>query len=452
MLLEKISIHSCKQRKMSTTKPYFVAVLIGILAALVIFLSPGETSPAGRTAADDPPAAEVKQEIPMLPGGLKIAVGSDLHFDPDNTDKSKGLSAVAYNPELVDALLWDAGKEGAEILLLTGDLVNGGKIHRHTALTEKLQQAEKDGLAIYVLPGNHDLSPVTQTEFAQLYAAFGYEEAYSRDAASLSYCVFRDDLMLLMMDTGGYSISAIDLPGVPERSSVYAFLSDQTLLWAERMLREAESRKVPVLCAGHYNLLPAVSREEGGFYLENGTRFAELLKKYSVPLYLSGHMHIRSVYQEDGLTELLTEYLLSYPSGYSLLNLTEDAVQGFPRRVDIEAWAAENGSDDPVLLHYSAWQQEELRKYCRSTVEAMAERDHALKESELELAADFFYQTMDAFWAGTLSRQGEALASVPGYREFFRCADSFTIGRWIREMFESASPLMAGFTLQLPVS
>ena len=434
---------------MSTFKPYFVTVLIGILAALIIFLSLGEASQEDRKASDSPAATEVKQEIPMLPGGLKIAVGSDLHFDPDNTDKSKELSAVVYNPELVDALLWDARKEGAEILLLTGDVVNGGKIHRHTALAEKLQQAEKDGLAIYVLPGNHDLGPVTQTEFAEVYAPFGYEEAFSRDPTSLSYCVFRDDVMLLMMDTGGYTVSAIDLSGAPDRSAVYAFLSEKTLQWAEKMLREAETRKVPVLCAGHYNLLPAVSREEGGFYLENGTRFAELLRKYSVPLYLSGHMHIRSVYQENGLTELLTEYLLSYPSGYSLLNLTGESVQGIPRRIDVEGWAAENGSDDPVLLHYSAWQQEELKKYCRSAVEAMAQRDHVLKETEIELAADFFYQTMDAFWAGTLSQQGETLTALPGYKEFFHCADGFTFGRWIREMFESASPLMAGFTLQI---
>ena len=160
-------------------------------------------------------------------------------------------------------------------------------------------------------------------------------------------------------------------------------------------------------------------------------------------------MHIRSVYQENGLTELLTEYLLSYPSGYSLLNLTGESVQGIPRRIDVEGWAAENGSDDPVLLHYSAWQQEELKKYCRSAVEAMAQRDHVLKENEIELAADFFYQTMDAFWAGTLSQQGETLTALPGYKEFFHCADGFTFGRWIREMFESASPLMAGFTLQI---
>ena len=59
--------------------------------------------------------------------GLRIAVASDLHFDPDNTNKKAGLGAVAYNPELIDALLFDAAAQGAEVLLLTGDLVNLGR-------------------------------------------------------------------------------------------------------------------------------------------------------------------------------------------------------------------------------------------------------------------------------------------------------------------------------------
>ena len=71
---------------------------------------------------------------------LRIAVASDLHLDPDNTDKSLG-SEVVYSLELVDALLWDARQQGAEMLLLTGDLVNGGKPHRHEALAEKLHRA-----------------------------------------------------------------------------------------------------------------------------------------------------------------------------------------------------------------------------------------------------------------------------------------------------------------------
>lgn len=393
------------------------------------------------------PSASVGQEFAMLPGGVRIAVASDLHFDPDNTDKTGDLSAVVYNPELTDALLWDVKKQGAEILLLTGDLVNGGKVHRHTALAEKLRQAEKSGIRIYVLPGNHDLSPISQTEFAALYAPFGYEEAYSRDEASLSYCILRDDMMLMMMDTGGYSISAIDLPGAPGRTSVYAFLSEETLQWAETMLKEAQDRSLPVLCAGHYNLLPAASREPSGFYVENGTRFADLLRQYSVPLYLSGHMHIRAVYQEDGLTELLTEYLLGYPSGYSLLNLTAEALQACPRRVDVDSWAAENGLRDPVLLHYAAWQQEELKSYCSSVAGSMAERNGTLNEKEISLASDFFYQTMDAYWAGTLSQWRDTLEALPGCELFFRFAEGYTFGRWVKDLFETASPMMAGFSL-----
>ena len=257
---------------------------------------------------------------------LRIAVASDLHLDPDNTDKSQASEAV-YNMELVDALLWDARQQGAEMLLLTGDLVNGGKPHRHEALTEKLRQAEREGLPVYVLPGNHDLAPVGQREFAAFYEEFGYAEAFSRDPGSLSYCIIRDRVMLLMMDTAGYSVSAIDLPGAAVHSSMDPFFSEETLQWAEACLQTAQERGLLVLAAGHYNLLPEISRQPGsGYCIENGDRFTILLKAYGVPLYLSGHMHTRGVYQEEGLTELLTEYLLGYPTGYSLLDLSKNTL------------------------------------------------------------------------------------------------------------------------------
>ena len=387
------------------------------------------------------------EETLVWEDGLRIAVASDLHYDPDNTDKSSSASAVQYNPELIEALLRDVRKQGSEMLLLTGDLVNGGKVHRHTMLADILRQAESGGMAIYVLPGNHDLSPIGQMEFADIYSEFGYGEAFSRDPASLSYSIVRDGLMLLMMDTGGYSVSAIDLPGAPKREQAGAFLSDETLQWAEGMLKEAENRQLRVLCAGHYNLLPETSRQEGGFYLENGSRFADLLRKYHAPLYLSGHMHIRSVYQEDGLTEMLTEYLLSYPTGYSMLGITDTKLQAFPRRVDVDAWAAETGQQDPVLLGYSSWQQEALQDYCRLVVEDIVQRNPVLTEEETDAASAFFYQAMDAFWRGTLHWERKRLESLPGYEPFFRCAEGFSYGWWIRDLLETASPLMAGFEL-----
>ena len=379
---------------------------------------------------------------------LRIAVASDLHLDPDNTDKSQE-SEVAYNMELVDALLWDARQQGAEMLLLTGDLVNGGKPQRHEALAEKLRRAEQEGLPVYVLPGNHDLAPIGQTEFAAFYEDFGYAEACSRDSVSLSYGVIRDGIMLLMMDTAGYPAGAADLPGAAARSGNDPFFSEQTLRWAEGCLQDAQEKGLTVLAAGHYNLLPEISRQPGsGYCIENGDRFTELLMAYHVPLYLSGHMHTRGVYQEEGLTELLTEYLLGYPTGYSLLDLSEKTLRYTPRRVDVDAWAAATGQDDPVLKNFTDWQQEGLYNYSVSNINYMSERN-PITEEEKSNAVGFFYTAMNAFWSGTLSEQRARIEAMPGYEPFFRCAEGYAYGWWLKELIRTASPLLKGFTLEI---
>lgn len=382
--------------------------------------------------------------------GLRVAVGSDLHLDPDNRVNGTALSAAGYNLELVDALLWDAHQQGAKLILLTGDLVNGGKPHRHEALAEKLAAAEQMGLDVYVLPGNHDLAPIGQREFAEYYDDFGFAEAYSRDEASLSYCIMRDDLTLLMMDLGGYSAGAIDLPGAGKRYNNEAFISEITLAWVEEMLKEASERGVPILCAGHFNLLTRESRnpDNSGYYVENGERLAALLRKYGVPLYLSGHTHVRAVQQEQGLTEQVTEYLLSYPTGYTILDITDDALRCLPRRVNVDAWASETGQTDKTLLHFAQWQQEELRRYSDENVEYMAKRN-TISSREKKEASSFFYAVMDAFWRGELYDRREEMKAMPGMEPFFRCAEGYAYGWWLRDLLDNVSPLLSGYTLDL---
>lgn len=390
-------------------------------------------------------AASEAGDLPAF-SGLRIAVGSDLHLDPDNTDRSLGTQ-VAYNMELVDALLWDAREQGAEMILLTGDIVNGGKPHRHEALVAKLRHAEEEGLAVYVLPGNHDLAPSTQSDFARSYREFGYDEAYSRDESSLSYCVVRDRMMILMMDTGGYGVGAIDLPGAPNRTGSGPFFSTGTLRWAEKMFQDAQEQGFLALAAGHYNLLPEISRQPGsGYCIENGERFLEMLKRYGVPLYLSGHMHTRYVYQEDGLTELLTEYLLGYPTGYSLLDFRDRSITYTPRRIDVDTWAAETGQTDPILRNYADWQQENLFRYSVSNIDYMSERN-PISDEEKGLAAGFFYTAMNSFWDGSLSEKRAAIEAMPGYEPFFRCAEGYAYGWWLKNLIETATPLLKGFTI-----
>ena len=419
--------------------------LLMLAAALLCVLALGFSG--GAAPAETIAPAPVLSPLAPPPAGLRIAVASDTHLDPDNTDRSGSLSETVYNMEIMDAMLWDAREQGAELLLITGDLCNSGKENKHAALTEKLRAAEETGLAVYVLPGNHDLAPIKQTDFARLYEAFGYDEACSRDPASLSYCVVRGDLMLLMMDTGGYAAGAIDLPGAAARPDSEAFFSDATLRWAEEQLQRAQREGLFVLAAGHYNLLPEISHEPGsGYYVENGERFAELLRQYGVPLYLSGHMHMRAVYREDGLTEQLTECLIAYPTGYTLLDLTEEALSVTPRRVDVDAWAEASRQTDPVLLRFADWQEQTMQTYCRTTVGAMAERN-PISAAEKGAAADFFYAAMRAYWDGSLASRRDTVRSMAGYDAFFRCAEGYSYGWWLRDLIESASPDLPGYTL-----
>ena len=428
--------------------------LLSLLLLTVVCLSLLAACGSGASGASDPallsgPEA-VLPSLPPLPekAGLRIAVASDLHLNPDNRPSGEGDAASAYSLELADALLRDVERQGANFLLLTGDLCNGGKQHRHEALIRKLRDAEASGLPVYVLPGNHDLAPILQTDFAELYSDFGYTEAFSRDPVSLSYCVVRDGLMILMMDTAGYSTGAINLSGAEAPDSSNPFLSSGTLRWTERMLETAREKDLRVLAAGHYNLLPEIARdpENIGYYLVNGDRFSELLHRYGVTLYLSGHAHTRAVYQEDGLTELTTEYLLAYPAGYSILDLTDSGIQYSPRRVDVDFWAKESGQTDPFLLNFSQWQQDGLLSYAEENIRYMSERNPISAEEKVQ-AAVFFYRTMNAFWLGTLSRESAEIRSMRGYEPFFRCAEGYAYGWWLKSLIDSASPKLAGFQI-----
>lgn len=233
------------------------------------------------------------------------------------------------------------------------------------------------------------------------------------------------------------------------RGSNEPFFSEETLQWAEGCLQDAREKNLLILAAGHYNLLPEISRQPGsGYCIENGDRFTELLRTYGVPLYLSGHMHTRGVYQEDGLTELLTEYLLGYPTGYSLLDLSGSTLRYTPRRVDVSAWASATGQDDPVLKNFTDWQQEGLFNYAVSNVNYMSERN-PITEEEKGNAVGFFYTVMNAFWSGTLNEQRERIEAMPGYEPFFRCAEGYAYGWWLKELIRTASPLLKGFTLEI---
>ena len=106
------------------------------------------------------------------------------------------------------------------------------------------------------------------------------------------------------------------------------------------------------------------------------------------------------------------------------------------------------GQSDPVLRNFADWQQEGLFNYSVSNINYMTGRN-PLTEEEKKDAVGFFYTAMNAFWSGTLSEQRERIETMPGYEPFFRCAEGYAYGWWLKELIRTASPLLKGFTLEI---
>lgn len=100
-----------------------------------------------------------------------------------------------WTPKILEMM--DTLQEVVEGSLLTGDLTFNGARKSHEDLAGKLAKIESAGIPVLVISGNHDLDNryaasfsgdgyelvpgVSPAGFEGLYAAFGYEDAVSRD-------------------------------------------------------------------------------------------------------------------------------------------------------------------------------------------------------------------------------------------------------------------------------
>ena len=366
------------------------------------------------------------------PTPLKIAAASDLHVNPAFRYTNIVNPLEPYHLQIVDAFLWDAVNRGANVVLLLGDITNQGRLSQHEALIEKLRAAEDRGTAVYVLPGNHDIGEVSTEHFAELYADFGYGEAHSRDAASLSYSVVLGDQMLLLLDTNGYA----------ELMSG-AFLKDETLRWARQQLEEAGQMGWQVIAAGHYPLCTSHSTAFAG-----KEKAIELLEAYGVQLYLCGHLHKRCVTVQGELTELVVDQTIAYPCCYA--ELTADGTNGFvyqPQPIAVSEWAGQHKIADQNLLLFDRYQRRLEQERCCSIVEKL-KGDQQISEEEQRLAEDFFCQMMDYRAQGTLSRYADALRQHPGCEIMIRLGEGTIYSRWIPSVLNDAVAYTTGFVIR----
>ena len=293
-----------------------------------------------------------------------LIVATDLHYlAPALTDhgplftsltESSDGKLMRYIEELTDAFLSEVIAQRPAALLLTGDLTFNGALLSHTALAEKLRDLEKNGVPVYILPGNHDLNnpgaaafsgneyrlvPSAGAEdFRRIYADFGFDEALSTDTDSLSYVIqLSETTRLLMLDFN----TLHDPCGI----------SDMTLGWVGEQLAEAQRAGQRVLAAGHQNLLRQTVFTTG-YVVSGATRLADLFRQYGGSLFLSGHLHCQHWKSEQGITEIATGALSVSPCPYAVLTLGEKEIRYETRETDVAARALKQGWTDPALLDF----------------------------------------------------------------------------------------------------
>ena len=297
--------------------------------------------------------------------GFRAVIASDLHYiAPELTDGGPGYQQILKNgdskfmpyvEEITDAFLDEVFADPPDVVLLTGDLTFNGAEISHRRLAGKLQRLEDAGIPVLVLPGNHDVYnenaalyrggsfervPFASGEsFAEIYRDFGPGEALSADSDSLSYVwQLNEQVWIMMLDEN----TAHDFCG----------LSDRSFQWIEAQLQKAREEGRFVLVAGHQNVFQH-SIFRGGYVIQGTQRLQELLRRYGVPLCLSGHLHTQHVQSEDGLTEIATSALCSYPCQYAVLTAEDGRLRYGTRRLDLAAWAERNGRPDAVFQDFA---------------------------------------------------------------------------------------------------
>ena len=304
-----------------------------------------------------------------------VYIASDTHYvSPKMTD---------YGPAFRERLDRDDGKDLEDIdlildswigeilearpatVILSGDLVMDGETVNHRELAQQLSRLLEDGITVLVIPGNHDIAvtmwsssyqgdrrepaetPMNREEFLEIWHAFGYDKASASDASSLSYLYKTDDRhWFLMLDSAIYE---------PE-NLVEGRIKKETLLWMEEILKAAEEQHAQVIPVAHHNLLYESRLYRTMCTLNNWQEVTDLLEKYSVPVWFSGHLHlqrIRSYLPEPGaeqgqrITEIVNGAFSMVPFPYGVLHLHDSGAMEYEsRRVKLPEEVRQNGLDE----------------------------------------------------------------------------------------------------------
>lgn len=297
-----------------------------------------------------------------------IVHATDMHYlSPTLTDGGDHfMAAIAsadgkvthYTPEIMQAFVDEMLRMKPDAVVLSGDLTLNGAPQSHRELAALLAPLQDADIQVLVLPGNHDTGAaayrfegdgVTVVEgtldgdFDDLYWELGYENALSRDGASMSYAArVAEDVWCLLVDTNANGTAGT--------------VKDETLSWMEEQLKMARDEGATVIAVSHQPVLVHNELFTFGYVINNAGKVEKLYDAYEVKINLCGHLHMQHMEQKGVLTEICASSLAVSPNQFGVLKISDGQIGEYAMQaLDVDAWAEKTGQADENLLRFSAY-------------------------------------------------------------------------------------------------
>ncbi|QOV23494.1 metallophosphoesterase family protein [Anabaenopsis elenkinii] len=277
---------------------------------------------------------------------FRFAVVSDLHITLPHTiwDHPGRFHLVEVSIPAFESAIEHLTQLNLDFLLLPGDLTQHSEPENHIWLQERLGKLP---FPSYVVPGNHDVPVVMANgqsigfaDFPQYYRKFGYENS--------------QQLYYTQQLLPGVRLIGLNSNFFNEQGEQVGRLDTQQLIWLEEVLTAAGNELVLVMV--HHNViehLPEQSRHPIGkrYILQNSEELLNILRNYGVKLVFTGHLHIQDVAYSQGVYDITTGSLVSYPHPYRVFQFQQD---NYGREwLQVQSYRIETVPEFPHLQHLS---------------------------------------------------------------------------------------------------
>jgi 3',5'-cyclic AMP phosphodiesterase CpdA len=277
---------------------------------------------------------------------FRFAVVSDLHLALPQTiwNHPNRFHLVEVGIPAFESVLEHLTQLNLDFLLIPGDLTQHGEPENHAWLAKRLSKLP---FPTYVIPGNHDVpvmlaneQSIAFSDFPSYYGKYGYnnlEQMYYT-------CELLPDVRLIGLNSNAFN----------EHSQQIGRVDREQLLWLEELLATASEKIILVMI--HHNIIEHLPNQShhalaNRYMLENAPELLQILRRYNVKLVFTGHLHVQDVAYADGIYDITTGSLVSYPHPYRVMNFHRDRHNR--EWLEISSYRVESVKDFPNLLSYS---------------------------------------------------------------------------------------------------